>query len=102
MKWSDALRIFNERKAGHKGQMWCVPKKGSPQHAEVMKIMRKGVPSAIIDEKGTLRPASSALEAYDNKKRRKQEARAEVSAQKSARAKGNIKRLMESAKNAGN
>jgi hypothetical protein len=102
MKWTDALKIWNDRKGKHAGQMWCVPKRGTPQHAEVMKIMRKDLPSAIIDEKGTLRQPTGALEAYDTKKRRKQEARAEASAQKSARAKGNIRRLMETAKYAGN
>ena len=78
MKWTDALKIWNERKGKHAGQMWCVPKKGTTQHAEVMKIMRKDLPSAIIDEKGTLRPPSGPLEAYDTKKRRKQEARTDA------------------------
>ena len=58
MKWTDALKVWNERKGKHAGQMWCVPKRGTPQHAEVMKIMRKDLPSAIIDERGTLRAPS--------------------------------------------
>ena len=102
MKWTDALKVWNDRKGKHAGQMWCVPKRGTPQHAEVMKIMRKDLPSAIIDETGKLRAPSGPLEAYDNKKRRKGEARAEAAAQKSERAKGNIRRLMDKAKYAGN
>ena len=76
MKWTDALKIWNNRKAGHQGEMWCVPKKGTEQHADVMRIMRKdNVPSTIIDERGTLRPARDILEAYDTKKQQKRTAR---------------------------
>jgi len=35
MKWVDALKVYNT------GKSWCVPRKGSPEHAEVMKIMGK-------------------------------------------------------------
>jgi hypothetical protein len=35
MKWVDALKVYNT------GKTWCVPRKGSPEHAEVMKIMGK-------------------------------------------------------------
>jgi len=101
MKWTDALKVWNDRKAGHVGQMWCVPKKGTREHADVMRIMRKDLPTAIIDETGTLRKPRGPLEAYDTKKRRKQEARAEEAARKSARATANIKRLADRAKSAG-
>lgn len=35
MRWVDALKIWNAEKGG----AWCVPKKGSAEHAEVMKII---------------------------------------------------------------
>jgi len=34
MKWTDALKIWNEGKG-----TWCVPKKGTEAHAEVMRIV---------------------------------------------------------------
>lgn len=37
MKWIDALKAYNAKKGG-----WCVPKKGTPEHAEVLKIMKGG------------------------------------------------------------
>jgi hypothetical protein len=37
MKWTDALKIWNEGKG-----TWCVPKKGTEAHAEVMKIVNGG------------------------------------------------------------
>ena len=36
MKWVEALKIWNQKKGGP----WCVPRKGSEEHAEVMKIVR--------------------------------------------------------------
>jgi hypothetical protein len=35
--WIQALRQFNEKKGG----TWCVPKKGTDDHAAVMKIKAK-------------------------------------------------------------
>jgi hypothetical protein len=35
MRWVEALKIWN----GKRGGLWCVPKKGTPEHAEVKKIM---------------------------------------------------------------
>ena len=35
MRWVDALKIWNGQRSG----AWCVPRKGSPEHAEVKKIM---------------------------------------------------------------
>ena len=35
MRWVEALKLWNAKKGG----MWCVPKKGTPEHAEVKKIM---------------------------------------------------------------
>lgn len=34
MRWTEALKIYNQ------GKMWCVPKKGTKEHAEVLAIMR--------------------------------------------------------------
>jgi len=34
--WISALKEYNEKKG-----MWCMPKKGTAEHAEVMKIMDK-------------------------------------------------------------
>jgi hypothetical protein len=36
MRWVDALKVFNQGKSS-----WCIPKKGSKEHAEVMEIMSK-------------------------------------------------------------
>ena len=36
MKWVEALKIWNAQKGG----AWCVPRKGSAEHAQVMKILR--------------------------------------------------------------
>ena len=40
MRWIDALKMYNERKGGS----WCVPRKGTPEHAEVLKIMKSSEP----------------------------------------------------------
>ena len=39
--WIEALKIWN----GKKGGTWCVPRKGSVEHAEIMKIMRGASPA---------------------------------------------------------
>jgi len=36
MKWIEALKVWNKRTGG----AWCVPRKGTSEHAEVIKIMR--------------------------------------------------------------
>lgn len=36
MKWIDALKKWNEGKGA-----WCIPKKGTPQHAEVISLMHE-------------------------------------------------------------
>jgi hypothetical protein len=38
MKWTDALKIWNEGKG-----IWCIPRKGTEAHAEVMKILNAGM-----------------------------------------------------------
>jgi len=40
--WITALKKYNENKGGGS---WCVPRKGSPQHAEVKKLMSGGSPT---------------------------------------------------------
>jgi hypothetical protein len=40
MKWTDALKIWNQGKG-----TWCIPKKGTEDHAEVMKIVNAGMPA---------------------------------------------------------
>jgi hypothetical protein len=35
MRWVEGLKIWNEKKGG----AWCVPRKGTPEHAEVKAIM---------------------------------------------------------------
>ena len=34
MRWIEALKIYN------KDKMWCVPRKGTPEHAAVLTIMK--------------------------------------------------------------
>jgi len=36
MRWFDALKTFNEGKT-----MWCIPRKGGPEHKEIMTLMFK-------------------------------------------------------------
>ena len=38
MRWIDALRIWNLDNGGK----WCIPKKGSLDHAQVLEIMKNG------------------------------------------------------------
>lgn len=38
MKWTDALKIWNEGKG-----TWCIPRKGTEAHSEVMKIVNGGM-----------------------------------------------------------
>ena len=52
MKWVEALKKYNE------GKKWSVPKKGTPEYAEVLKIMGKDVPAAP--------PAAPAAKAMDS------------------------------------
>lgn len=40
MRWVDALKIWNSKKTSCKGT-WCIPKKGTKAHKEVMAIMDK-------------------------------------------------------------
>ena len=51
LKWMAALKIWNGRDPAHPNgkadKPWCVPRKGTPEHAEVKEIMRTGkLPSA--------------------------------------------------------
>ena len=39
MKWIEALRLWNTE---HNAGKWCVPRKGSAEHAQVMALMGKG------------------------------------------------------------
>lgn len=54
MKWVEALKIYNT------GKSWCVPKKGSPEHAEVMKIMNRTKPEEV--EKRNVERREKSLE----------------------------------------
>jgi hypothetical protein len=38
MKWGEALKIYNE------GKNWCMYRRGTPEHAEVVKIMNSDKP----------------------------------------------------------
>jgi hypothetical protein len=38
MRWIEGLKIWNARKGG----AWCVPRRGTPEHAEVKAIMAEG------------------------------------------------------------
>ena len=39
--WIEALKIWN----GRKGGSWCVPRRGSVEHSQVMDIKNGGTPS---------------------------------------------------------
>ena len=55
MKWLEALKTWNASKGGS----WCVPKKGSPEHQEVLKIMRGEV--TPTEKKKVIKPKIKAL-----------------------------------------
>jgi len=57
--WIQALKIFN------KDGMWCIPRKGSPEHAKVKKIME-----TINDQKRIAKPASSKKALVETPKRK--------------------------------
>ena len=51
MRWVDALKIYNEGKA------WCIPRKGTKEHAEVKAIMAGGAKKAEqVSEVKKIRP----------------------------------------------
>jgi hypothetical protein len=52
MKWLEALKKWNEKRG-----TWCIPKKGTLEHAEVTKLM--GRPSAV----GKVKQMKEELEA---------------------------------------
>ena len=77
MKWVEALKVWNEKKGGK----WCVPRKGSPEHAEVMKIIGsekkpaekkevsvKPAEKKPIAKKPTREQVLKAMEEYKQKK----------------------------------
>ena len=56
MKWIEALMHFNEGK-----DMYCIPKKGTPEHAEVVAIMngqKHKMPEAKLSKKEMEAPAA--------------------------------------------
>ena len=62
-KWMDALKKWNNEV--NKGK-WCVPKKGSKEHAEVLKMMgekpkAKQAPKKITIKKAVAKPAPIKL-----------------------------------------
>ena len=44
MKWMEAVKMWNEK---HHPGKWCMPRKGSPEHAEVKAIMAGEEPKPI-------------------------------------------------------
>jgi hypothetical protein len=46
MRWIEGLKIWNAKKGG----AWCVPRKGSPEHAEVKAIMANAPAKAKVDK----------------------------------------------------
>lgn len=43
MRWVEALKLWNEHKKSVSGShVWCVPRKGTPEHAEVLRHMKGG------------------------------------------------------------
>lgn len=47
MRWVDALKIWNAEKGG----AWCVPRKGTPEHAIVKSIMAGKKPEPVVEKK---------------------------------------------------
>lgn len=82
--WSIALKQYNEDKPG-----WCIPKKGTPQHAEILELARaysgkgevpslpegsmkpKALPKAlkkkVVAEVVELKPIGTGMENYEKK-----------------------------------
>ena len=60
MRWIEAVKIWNTE---HNKGKWCVPKKGSPEHSEVMKIMK-------AEKKVEKKPVPKAADMYRAKMER--------------------------------
>jgi hypothetical protein len=58
LKWVEALKKYNE------GKKYSIPKKGTPEYAEVLKIMGKDVPAAP-----PAAPAAKAMDGAEKPKR---------------------------------
>jgi len=56
MRWIDALKIWNE---GNDGK-WCIPKRNSPEHAQVLEIM-KGRPLKEAPKKEKIKIKKSKI-----------------------------------------
>ena len=64
MKWVEALKIYNA------GKSWCVPRKGTPEHAEVMKIVNRTKPAEVEKRNVERREKSmEQLKALDTRKK---------------------------------
>ena len=64
MKWIEALKIYNA------GKTWCVPRKGTPEHAEVMRIMNRTKPAEVERRNVERREkAIEQLKALDTRKK---------------------------------
>jgi hypothetical protein len=55
MKWIEALKLWNSQQGAAK---WCIPRKGSPEHAAIRKMMEEGK-SASKKEMAELAPAKA-------------------------------------------
>ena len=67
MRWIDALRIWNQ---DNNGKKWCIPRSGTPQHAQVLEIMKgeapnKGPNKRIIKVKKTLKKQIGGMSVWD-------------------------------------
>lgn len=66
MRWVEALKVWN----GRKGGAWCVPRKGTAEHAEVMKIIAGGKEAKVeAPKKFKPRVRPEVMEAFAEKKK---------------------------------
>ena len=69
MKWIEALRLWN---AEHNKGKWCVPRRGTPEHAEVRKLMgdegTKAGKKAMKEARG-IKEAAEEMKAVPKKRK---------------------------------
>ena len=63
MKWTEALKQWNSGK-----DKWCIPRRGTPGHAQVMKLMGKAskAPKAPKAPKLTMDEGMDLLEEFED------------------------------------
>ena len=94
MRWVDALKIYNEGKA------WCIPRKGTKEHAEVKAIMAGGAKKAEqVSEVKKIRPRFVKREAEGDdinmRLKRLKELKGKISEKKKGKVEAFLREMVE-------